>query len=516
MSRNPADFRGFCTGSGNMRIITGMDKHILLMILGFGFLLLISVFASKTSSRFGIPVLLIFIAVGMLSGSEGPGGIVFLDAHSTHVMGTIALVFILFSGGLSTDLKLIAPVWKEGVVLATAGVMISTFLMALLINWVTNWGLLLSSLLGAAVSSTDAAAVFGILKTRKLGLKPDLQALLEFESGSNDPMAVFLTLSLIQLVISPTEISTWTFFYSFFIQMSLGGLAGWFMGQGLVKLINWLNLEFEGLYPVLTIAGVLCIYSLTEYCGGNGFLSVYLAGLAMGGEKYFSKQTLGVFHDGLAWLMQVGMFLSMGLLVNPSEILPVMGQGLLFTLGLVFLARPLSVALCLVGFKRYNLREMWFLSWGGLRGAVPIILTTYLLAQSIPNAKSMFNIVFFIVIITMLFQGSSMGLMARWTKVQQSLKEKRKLPFKSRHHHSEFIEFFIGSSSPVIAKSIFQLHLPKDVLVVLVHRQGDEFIPRGSTMLEPFDRLVCLAAKTSIEAVEKIFGSEHFYDRKIG
>lgn len=492
-----------------------MDKHILQLMLGFGFLLLVSVFASKSSSRFGIPVLLIFIAVGMISGSEGAGGITFNDAHLTHVLGTVALIFILFSGGLSTDLKHIAPVWKEGVVLATVGVLVSTFLMAHLINYFTNWGMLLSSLLGAAVSSTDAAAVFGIFKTQKLGLKPKIQSLLELESGSNDPMAVFLTLSLIQLVISPTPISNFDLLQSFFVQMSLGGLAGWFMGQGMVKLINWLNLEFEGLYPVLTIAGVVLIYSLTEYCGGNGFLSVYVAGLAIGGEKYVSKQVLGVFHDGLAWLMQVGMFLSMGLLVSPSEILPVMGQGFLYSLGLVFVARPVSVFISLIAFRKFTLREMWFLSWGGLRGAVPIILTTYLLAQSIPNAKAMFNIVFFIVIITMLVQGTTMGLMSRWMKVQESVQEKRKLPFKSRHHQSEFIEFFIGSTSPVKGKTVFQLHLPKDVLVVLVNRHGEEFIPRGNTLIEQSDRLVCLAAKKSIAAVEEIFGSEHFFDRGV-
>jgi cell volume regulation protein A len=493
-----------------------MDKHILQLMLGFGFLLLVSVFASKTSSRFGIPILLIFIAVGMLSGADSAIGITFKDAHLTHVLGTVALIFILFSGGLSTDLKHIAPVWKEGVVLATVGVLVSTFLMAMLINYCTNWGMLLSSLLGAAVSSTDAAAVFGIFKTRKLGLKPRLQSLLELESGSNDPMAVFLTVSFIGMVINPVKISNWELLQSFFVQMSLGGLAGWFLGHGMVKLINWLNLEFEGLYPVLTIAGVILIYSLIEYCGGNGFLSVYVAGLAMGGEKYFSKQTLGVFHDGLAWLMQVGMFLSMGLLVSPSEIPEVMGPGLLFAFALVFIARPLSVFASLFAFRKYNLKEMWFLSWGGLRGAVPIILATYLLAQSIPNAKIMFNIVFFIVIITMTLQGTTMGVMSRWMKVVETLQEKRKLPFKSRHHKSEFIEFFISSSSPVKGKSIFQLHLPKDVLVVLVNRHGEEFIPRGSTMIEQSDRLVCLAAKTSIEAVEAIFGSEHFFERRMG
>ena len=213
--------------------------------------------------------------------------------------------------------------------------------------------------------------------------------------------------------------------------------------------------------------------------------------------------------------MQVAMFLSMGLLVTPSEVLPVVGIGLLFSLGLVLVARPLSVAICLLPF-RYSFREIWFLSWGGLRGAIPIVLATYFLAKGIPRAAVMFNIVFFIVVMTMLLQGSSLGLMSRWMKVQDQEVPKRKLPFKSRHSSSEFIEFFIGSASQVIGKSIFQLHLPKDVLVVLINRQDQEFIPRGSTMIEPFDRLVLLSARNSIGAVEQIFGSEHFLERKIG
>lgn len=492
-----------------------MDKHFLQLMLGSGLLLLISVFASKTMSKFGLPLLLIFILVGMLAGSEGPGGIIFNNAGLTQILGTFALIFILYSGGLSTHLENVAGIWKPGVVLASAGVMISTLIMALLIQFIMDWSFLSSALLGATISSTDAAAVFGILKTRKLGLKPQLQSLLELESGSNDPMAVFLTLSLIQVLLAPQDFSWSQVGMSFFIQMSLGGLAGWFLGQGLVKIINWLDLEFEGLYPVLSIAGVVCIYSFTEFCGGNGFLSVYVAGLSMGNEKYISKKTLGVFHDGLAWLMQVGMFITLGLLVNPSEMLPVMVPGIFISLALMFLARPISTLLSLLPF-RFHLREIWFLSWGGLRGAVPIILATYLLVESVPNSQQMFNLIFFIVVITMLVQGSSMGIMARWMKVQQSLKEQRKLPFKSRHHHSEFIEFFIGSQSPVIGKTIFQLHLPKDVLVVLIHRNGQEFIPRGNTNIEKFDRLVCLSAKSSIEAVEQIMGSEHFYERKMG
>jgi cell volume regulation protein A len=465
-------------------------------------------------SKFGLPLLLIFILIGMFTGAEGPGGVVFNDAHLTQILGTMALLFILFSGGLSTRIELILPIWHAGMLLASLGVVFSTVIMASFIHVFWGWDFFQAALLGATISSTDAAAVFGILKNRRLGLKPRLQSLLELESGSNDPMAVFLTFSLIH-VLTTKSFNATELLLSFLIQMSLGAVLGWLLGLLLVRTINWLDLEFEGLYPVLTIAAVICIYALTEMLGGNGFLSVYLAGLAMGSRKYISKKTLGVFHDGLAWLMQVGMFLALGLLVNPSEMRPLVKEGVLLSVVLMLLARPLSVMLCLLPF-RFNLREMWFLSWAGLRGAVPIILATYFLIAAVPQSRMMFNLIFFIVVITMLIQGWSLGPMARLLGLQEPLSNERKLPFKSRHRHSEFIEFFIGSQSSVIGKTIFQLKLPKDVLVVLIQRHGKEFIPRGNTAIEKFDRLVVLAAKSSIQAVEVVMGSEHFLERKIG
>ncbi|HXH76098.1 MAG TPA: potassium/proton antiporter [Bacteriovoracaceae bacterium] len=480
-----------------------MDQSFLQVMLALGILLILSVFASKISSRYGIPILLIFIAAGMLSGSEGPGGIVFEDAGATRILGTIALSFILFSGGLSTQLKAVAPVWKESVVLALVGVLVSTSIMAVFIRWVMDWGWIPSALLGACISSTDAAAVFGIIKTRKLHLKSNIQSTIELESGSNDPMAVFLTLTLIQLYQNPESFSMGQTLMHFFIQMSLGGLAGWFMGQGLVKVINWLDLEFEGLYPVLTIAGVICIYALTEFCGGNGFLAVYLAGLTMGEEKYFSKKGLEVFHDGLAWLMQVAMFLALGLLINPSQLMPIAGPGIILAISLMLVARPLSVFLCLVGF-RYNLREILFISWGGLRGAVPIILATYILVSGGSLAPVMFNLVFFIVILCMLVQGTSIAFFARLLGVQEEIPVKRRLPFKSRTLNRDFIEFEVGQDSPFIGQTILDLHLPEDVLVVLIHRQEDDFIPRGNTEIEGYDRLVCLADKNVIPKLEEI------------
>ena len=472
-------------------------------MLGAGILLLISVFASKTSTRYGIPVLLIFIIIGMLSGEDGPGGILFDSHHVTQVLGTVALIYILFSGGLSTEPDAVRPIWREGVALSIFGVIISTGIMAIIIHFTLNWDWPSSALLSATFSSTDASAVFGILKTQKLQLRPKIEALIELESGSNDPMAVFITLSLIQLILNPGDFVGMELLKNFFIQMSLGGLAGWFLGKGVVYLINWLDLEFEGLYPVLTIAGVMCIYSITEFGGGNGFLSVYIAGLAMAGEKFFSKKSLIVFHDGLGWLMQVAMFLTLGLLVSPKAIGPIMGTGLLLSFGLLIIARPLSTFICLIGFK-YSLREILFVSWGGLRGAVPIILATYLLVSGVPGSKTIFNLVFFIVIMSMIIQGTTLGRMAKWLKVQEHYRPNRLLPFKSRSPHRDFVEFEVKEGSPLLGKTILELNFPMSFLIVLIHRDENDFMPRGNTQIELYDRLVCLLDTDSIGEFEKL------------
>lgn len=486
-------------------IMTAMDKDHLLFMLGLGLLLIISVFASKTTSRYGVPILFIFIAIGMLSGSEGVLGVHFNDHRTTHIFGTVALVYILFAGGFSTDSRMIRPIWREGLTLAIVGVGLSTLLMGGIIHLVMGWSWVSSLLLSATFSSTDASAVFGILRTQKLDLKPRVSSLLEFESGSNDPMAVFLTVSLIQIILAPAEYSALSMLRDFFIQMSLGALAGWFMGKALVKIINWLKLEFQGLYPVLTMGGVICIYSLTEFCGGNGFLSVFLAGVSMSSEKFISKVSLNVFHDGLGWLMQVSMFLALGLLVNPSELGPVAQDGIMLAIGLIFVARPLSVILCLAPFRFRTFKELWFISWGGLRGAVPIILATYLLVSEVPKASTMFNIVFFIVITSMLVQGLSLAFMARKMDVQEAPKHTPRLPYKSRHLYSEFVEYQIPEDSELIGHSIFDLKLPHNVLVVLIHRGSKDFIPRGNTVIEAFDRVVVLAAKTVIPELNKTF-----------
>ena len=460
-----------------------------------GALLLLSVFAAKATSKFGVPILLIFIVIGVLSGSEGIGGIPFDDSETTKILGTLSLIYILFSGGLSSLPETVRPIWKEGVVLATVGVFLSAAVMAILVHFVLGWNFLEAALLSAAISSTDAPAVFGILRTQKIELIPKVRSLIEFESGSNDPMAVVLTVLLIQLITDPSKLSWIEILRDFFIQMSLGALAGWFLGKALVRLMNWLNLEFEGLYPVLTMAGVASIYALTEFCGGNGFLSVFLAGFSMSGEKFVSKRFLVSFHDGLGWLIQVVMFLTLGILVMPSNLGSVSYEGILVALGLIFIARPISVFFCLLPMKYKSLKEILFICWGGLRGAVPIILATYLVVAEVPMASTMFNIIFFVVIVSMLLQGLTITPVGKKLGVEFVTGPKLKTVFKLKTKSSELVEVEVDENSSLVGHRLEEIRSNNPVVLLLIHRDDHDFIPGRRTLIKARDKLICLAEK---------------------
>ncbi|MGE3608065.1 MAG: potassium/proton antiporter [Bacteriovoracaceae bacterium] len=471
-------------------------------MFAIGFLLFVSVIASKSSSRSGIPILLIFIVIGVIGGPEGLGKIFFNSPQNAQLLGTVALVFILFSGGLSTNVKFIRPIWKEGLVLSFAGVVIATLGMSVLIHFLLDWPWILSALLGATISSTDAAAVFGILKTKNFEIRPRIQSMIEFESGSNDPMAVFLTLTLIKILSSQNQFSWATLLTNFTIQMSLGGLLGWVCGKWMALTINWLDLEFEGLYPVLTMAGVICLYSMTEFCGGNGFLSVYLAGISMGSRSYLNKRYLIVFHDGIAWLMQVVMFLALGLLVRPSKMSSIVDEGILITLGLIFFARPLSVFLCLIWFKKYNWKEMSFISWSGLRGAVPIILATYLLVNDVPHAGVIFNLVFFVVVISLLIQGVLLEKMSQLLRVSEKSRRSGSDVYIKLFRNRDLAEIEVDEFSELAGKMLSELTLPGNLLVVLIQRRGLDFMPRANSIIELHDKLICLGDKRTIERIK--------------
>ncbi|HTK07972.1 MAG TPA: potassium/proton antiporter [Ktedonobacteraceae bacterium] len=378
-------------------------------------LLLASILAWKIAHTLGIPALLLFLGIGMLAGSEGLGGIYFDNAFIAQSVGVVALAFILFDGGLDTQWKIVRPALAPALALSTIGVFLTALVVAVFAILLLHFSFLEGLLLGAIISATDAAAVFSVLGTKNLQLKGKLLPLLELESGLNDPMAVFLTLGITNLLTKPND-PWWSTLLLFIEQMGIGTICGLALGWGAIQIINRLKLDAEGLYPVLTIALVLLTYGLTASLGGSGFLAVYLLGLLLGNSSIHGLEQLSHFHDGVAWVMQIGMFLILGLLVFPSHLPTVVVSGLLITGVVIFLARPISVLLTLLPFK-IPLQEKVFVSWIGLRGAVPIVLATFPLLAGMPRSTFLFDLVFFVVLASVLLQGTTVSLVGKWSGV---------------------------------------------------------------------------------------------------
>ena len=389
-------------------------------------LLFISILAGKTSYRFGVPTLVLFLAVGILSGSEGIGGIYFNDPQLAQFIGIVALNFILFSGGLDTSWKTIKPVMWQGISLSILGVLFTAVSVGTFVWFITDFTIYEGLLLGAIVSSTDAAAVFSILRSKNLALKSNLRPTLELESGSNDPMAYFLTIAFLGLVVNQDQ-SIYSIIPLFFQQILIGAALGFIFGKLSRIVINKIKLDFEGLYPVLAIALMFIVFSATDVLGGNGFLAVYLSGVYLGNHNIIHKKTIMRMFDGLAWLMQIVLFLTLGLLVYPSHIVPVIGVGIFISVFLIFVARPLGVFLSLIFFKM-KMRRRWYISWVGLRGAVPIVFATYPLLAGIEKADMIFNIVFFVSLTSVLIQGTTLSVVAKWLHVALPMKAKQKSP----------------------------------------------------------------------------------------
>lgn len=482
-----------------------MDSTV---ILGAAILAILSILASKVSDRFGVPALLLFLALGMLAGSDGVGGIYFDDPQLAQFVGVISLAFILFSGGLDTNWRAVRPVLRNGLSLSTLGVLVTAGAVAALAVWVLDFSPWQAMLLGAIVSSTDAAAVFTVLRSRSLGLKGSLRPLLELESGSNDPMAVFLTVMLIQVLSQPAGGLTSAVFLDFLQQMLVGAAIGFLLGKLTLLLVNRLNLGYDGLYPVLTLSMVLLIYSVTELAGGSPFLAVYLAGIVVGNQEFVHRRSLLRFHDGLAWLVQIAMFLTLGLLVFPSRLPAVIGRGLLIAAGLVLIARPAGVFTSLL-FSKYSIHEKLFAAWVGLRGAVPIILATFPLVAGIPQADLVFDIVFFVVLTSIVLQGTTVGLAARILNVTEPLITRRLYPLEFnpiKGLKSEVVELTVPGDSPTVGRAIFELGLPDELLVVLVARGDEYLVPSGGTRLAEGDALLVLCDRRTLEEIAQRLG----------
>ncbi|MCM4166524.1 K(+)/H(+) antiporter NhaP2 [Arenibacter antarcticus] len=487
-----------------------MNLTIENILLVGSLLLFISIVLGKTSYRFGVPILLLFLAIGMLAGSEGILGIRFDEPKIAQFIGIVSLNFILFSGGLDTNWGEVRPILREGIALSTIGVLLTAVSIGTFVWFITDFTIYESMLLGSIVSSTDAAAVFSILRSKNLALKKNLRPTLELESGSNDPMAYVLTVAFLTLVVNQDQ-SLWSIIPMFLQQMIVGAIAGFAFGSVSKYVINKIKLSFEGLYPVLVIALMFITFSATDFLGGNGFLSIYICAVYLGNQDLIHKRSILKMFDGLAWLMQIVLFLTLGLLVFPSEIVPVMGIGLLISLFLIIVARPVSVLLSLMFFKM-KFRRRAYISWVGLRGAVPIVFATYPLLAGIDKADMIFNIVFFISVTSVLIQGTTLSIVAKWLRVALPAQKKRMTAtdlLLMDNPKTLLKEIPIDSDCNAVNKKIVELGFPKHAIIAMIKREGEFITPNGSTRIEDKDTLFVLADKDEIiDEVKRVLGKK--------
>ncbi|MBM6992034.1 MAG: potassium/proton antiporter [Prevotella sp.] len=473
-----------------------------IFLLG-SFLVLVSILISKTGYRFGIPTLLLFLFTGMAFGSDGLG-LQFDSPREAQLIGMMALSVILFSGGMDTKFREIKPIIGPGVLLATLGVVMTTALTGAFIyglSWCSamdlRLSLMVSMLLAATMSSTDSASVFNLLRTQKIGLKHRLRPILELESGSNDPMAYMLTIALMEVVVSGSDFSIAHLLGELGEQFLLGGALGYAAGRLSVWLINRINLPNAALYPVLLLSLVFITFTLTDLLHGNGYLAVYVAGLVVGNSRLSYRREMETFLEGLTWLLQIVLFLTLGLLVNPSEMMGVGLVALAIGIFMILVARPVSVFLCLLPFRSIPVRGKALLSWVGLRGAVPIIFATYPLIHHVEGADILFNIVFFITLVSLIVQGSTITLMARWLHLDMPA-EKPASEFGveiPEELGSQLRELTLTEEMLADGNQLSHMKIPQGTLVMMVKRGKSILIPNGQLPLEKGDILLCLSGK---------------------
>ncbi|CCM10357.1 Cell volume regulation protein A homolog [Cardinium endosymbiont cEper1 of Encarsia pergandiella] len=485
------------------------------LLIAGSFLLFLSIVITKLSTRLGIPALIIFLLVGMAAGHEKLGNIDFHNPIAAQLLGAVTLSLILFTGGIETEYKHIRPILWNGILLATVGILITTFSVGLFIWALTNfWGgniqftLLEGLLMGSIVASTDAAAVFAIIRAKNMHLKANLSPMLELESGSNDTMAWFLMFLFKTLLLNKQAIGPMQAIGIFIQEMVVGGLAGLLVGKIMLILLDNLRLSNRSLYPGLMLAVVIFTYSATHFLHGNAFLAVYLVGLILGNKDFPHKKSIIQFCQGISWLMQIIMFIMLGLLVYPHKLLPIAGIGLLLSIFLMFVARPLSVFVSLFFSKTLNVSHKIFISWVGLRGAVPIVFATYPLLDNIHQADIIYHIVFFIVLTSILFQGTTLSPLAKWLQLEAPTVHKHEPTIQlSKEVNSELIEVMVSQDAPAIGKKIVQLSFPENALIVLIKRNGVHLIPRGDTVIAPFDLLMIMAENhQAIHTIKEQFG----------
>ncbi|MBQ7966348.1 MAG: potassium/proton antiporter [Bacteroidaceae bacterium] len=463
-------------------------------------LLFVSIAVSKTSARFGVPTLLLFLIVGMLFGSDGLG-IQFNDMKDAQFVGMIALCIILFSGGMDTKFHEIKPVLAPGLVLSTVGVLLTAVFTGIFIWWLSGmqWSniyftFLPSLLLASTMSSTDSASVFAILRSQKMNLKHNLRPMLELESGSNDPMAYMLTIVLIQLITAESN-GAGAIVISFLQQFIFGGLIGYGMGKLAVYIINKLNLDNKSLYPIFMLAVVFFTFSVCDLFKGNGYLAVYISGMMIGNSKIANRKEISTFFDGLTWLFQIIMFILLGLLVNPREMLDVACVAMLIAGFMILIGRPLSVALCLLPFRKITARSKLYISWVGLRGAVPIIFATYPVVANVEGADQIFNIVFFITLLSLILQGTTLPFFARKLGLSAPMEKTGndfgvELPDEI---DTDLTDITVTPAMIADGDTLKDMILPQGTLVMIVKRGTEFLVPNGSLHLQVGDKLLLIS-----------------------
>jgi cell volume regulation protein A len=488
-----------------------MELFLNNFILAGSVILLLSVLLSKSSSRFGLPILIIFMLIGMLAGSEGLGGIHFENYELTHSLSLIALCLIIFSGGIETEIKDIKGHLGRGIVLSSVGVLLTTGIVGIFVHKILNIGLLEAFLLGAILSATDAAAVFGIFKDKKSQVTARNKNLLKFESGSNDPMAYFLVTIILGLIESDSY-QLADIGISFILNPIVGIAIGWILAKAFISLNNIINLEYIGLYPALTLSFLFLNYSIASQLGGNGFLAVYIFGLLISSRKILHKTFLYSFYDGVSWLSQIGLFVMLGLLVFPSRLIKIAPEGFIIALFLVLVARPITIFLCLA-FSKFTSKEKFFISWAGLKGATPIVFASLAAVKMGDKAHILFDIVFFVVLVSALIQGMTLKYVAKKFGLLYEAIEDPSFPIDIEvleKTKNGIREITISRDDFAYERRVVDLNLPIGCLVLFIKREGSFVIPDGSTkFLENDKLLVVTKTKSDIDLAIDCFKEEH-------